>query len=305
MNHPEIVPPGVVSRYPPLTRPFKSTPNPIQSEVMRRAAPRTKTRLPPRIKPIGVIRSGFTTKFAAPHQPAPDTVESNTITLLPNHNFEQALKDLAGFDRVWLIWWFHENAGWKPLVRPPRGAQTKRGVFATRSPHRPNPLGLTAVELKSIVGRTITIGPCDLLDGTPILDIKPYIPAIDSFPNAATGWLGRLDTTPHYTVQLSSTAAAQAAWLRDEFAIDFLSRAVKLLEIDPTPHRTRRITAVKDGFRMGCGGWRVYFTSGSGVVTIERLGPGYPRSYLDDPKLTKIPDRAAQRAFMDRWAPNR
>lgn len=262
---------------------------------------RTERPSPPQLEPIGFIRSPFSTKFAAPHQPATGTTETNTIELLPGRNFEQAVQDLDGFERIWIIWWFHENTGWKPLVRPPRGAPVKRGVFATRSPHRPNPLGLTTVALKAVSGRYLTIGACDLLDGTPILDIKPYIPEIDAFPDAATGWLEELDTTARFTVVLAEKAAHQVAWLNEHFGVDFITRAQSVLAIDPSPHRTRRITQRAGRFQMGCGGWRLFFTVTGSTVSIEEIGPGYPRRYLDDPKLDRIPDRAAQRAFHDRW----
>jgi tRNA-Thr(GGU) m(6)t(6)A37 methyltransferase TsaA len=268
---------------------------------MTRATGTNKPPLPPRLEPIGFMRSTFTTKFSAPHQPDGTSDEINTIELCTGKNFEQALRDIEGFSRIWLIWWFHANSGWKPLVRPPRGGSTKRGLFATRSPHRPNPLGLTAVELKGVSGRRLTIGACDLLDGTPILDIKPYIPAIDAFPDAATGWLETIPTTPRFTVVRSQTAACQATWLREEFGLDFLSRVETILAVDPSPHRTRRIAPCPDGFRIGCGGWRVYFTVNGITVQIERLAPGYPERYLADPNLNRIPDRAAQRAFRQRW----
>lgn len=266
----------------------------------KRAPPRPT--LPPRLKPIGFIHSDFSTKFSAPHQPDMRKGGTSTIELLPQHNFEQALRDLAGFSHVWLVWWFHENPGWKPLVRPPRGPAVKRGVFATRSPHRPNPLGLTAVELREVRGRILTIGPCDLLDGTPILDIKPYIPEVDSFPHASTGWLESISNVPRYSVSLSTQAEEQIAWLREHFQVDFIDRVTQLLEVDPTPHRTRRILATPNGFRMGCGGWRVNFTAQGAAVLIEDITPGYPLSYLEDSSLTKIPDRSAQRAFHTRWS---
>lgn len=268
---------------------------------MATARRNTSPKLPPRLRPIGKIRSSFHTKFAAPHQPDHGQSTENTIELIPRRNFEQAVQDLAGFSHIWLVWWFHENRTWKPLVRPPRGDAMKRGVFATRSPHRPNPIGITVVELRSVSGRCLTIGPCDLLDGTPILDIKPYIPAIDAFPEASNGWLAAIAAAPRFSVSLSPRAAEQARWLRENYAIDFISRAIQLLEIDPTPHRTRRISAVPGGFRMGCGGWRLHFTRRDTAITIERCTPGYPQSYLDDPKLTKVPDRDAQRAFRRRW----
>jgi tRNA-Thr(GGU) m(6)t(6)A37 methyltransferase TsaA len=102
------------------------------------------------------------------------------------------LQDLQGFERVWLIFAFHLSEGWKPMVKPPRGGP-KRGVLATRSPHRPNALGLAAGDLLQVEGRTLLLGGVDLLAGTPVLDIKPYVPYADAFPHAKAGWIDELD----------------------------------------------------------------------------------------------------------------
>ena len=104
-------------------------------------------------------------------------------------NFEQALKDLDEFEYIWVLAWLHLNEGWNVQVIPPRGSKIKRGLFATRAPHRPNPIGLSALKLIGINGRKLKVRGIDLLDGTPVLDIKPYIPYTDSFPNAKAGWL--------------------------------------------------------------------------------------------------------------------
>ena len=103
-----------------------------------------------------------------------------------------ALRDLDGFDRVWLITHLHLNPSWGPLVRPPRGG-VRRGVLATRSPHHPNPIGLSAVHLDRIEGAVLHIRGLDLIDGTPVLDIKPYVPYCDAFPQSAAGWVDELD----------------------------------------------------------------------------------------------------------------
>lgn len=105
---------------------------------------------------------------------------------------EKVLQDLNGFDRVWLIFVFHQSEGWKSSVKPPRGGP-KRGVYSTRAPHRPNAIGLSAVELLKIEGRTLYLRGVDLLDGTPVLDIKPYVPYADAFPDSKAGWIDELD----------------------------------------------------------------------------------------------------------------
>lgn len=266
---------------------------------------------------IGYLHGEIQSKFAAPHQPDESSpvgangCGSSKIELVPGSSFEAALRDLEGFDRIWLIWCFHKNSSWRPTVLPPRGGAVKRGVFATRSPHRPNPIGITPVTLLSIKGRTLTVGPCDLLDGTPILDIKPYIAKIDSFPKARAGWVDQLEHElsgcPPYQVELSPIAQSQRTWLVENFGIDFIPRCVELLQRDPTPHRTRRIVDLKDGtFRIGCGAWRAYFLVGEAMdhnlVTITRLAPGYPPTSLNRSTGKPVQDRLAQLAFSNHFS---
>ena len=103
-----------------------------------------------------------------------------------------AFRDLEGFDRIWLVFAFDRSEGWTTEVKPPRGGP-KRSVLATRSPHRPNPVGLSSVELVAVEDRALRVRGIDLLDGTPILDIKPYVPYADAFPDARAGWIDALD----------------------------------------------------------------------------------------------------------------
>lgn len=138
---------------------------------------------------IGTVHSPYRERYAAPRQPALETAEPATIELCPGMNLEQALADLEGFSHIWVIYWMHLNRGWNPTVVPPRGPKVRRGLFSTRAPHRPNSIGLSAVRLTSIEGRRLHIEDHDMLDGTPILDIKPYIPYTDAHPEASSGWL--------------------------------------------------------------------------------------------------------------------
>ncbi len=260
------------------------------------------------LRPIGFIRTHKQVKFQARHQPLEIEPEQNVLELLPGSNYEQALHDLTGFSRVWLVWWFHRNTGWRPHVMPPRGPAKRRGVFATRSPHRPNPLGLTPVQLIKIEGRRMILGACDLVDGTPVFDIKPYIPAYDAFPDASAGWIDEVDAAlavpPQFTVEFSPLAVAQAEWLLADWQIDFRPRLIEILARDPSPHRTRRITSRrgKAEFIIGCGAWRAVFTVGPQVVSVQAMEPGYPSRFLNDPKRADgLPDRAAQWAFLARW----
>ncbi|MCC6466242.1 MAG: tRNA (N6-threonylcarbamoyladenosine(37)-N6)-methyltransferase TrmO [Planctomycetes bacterium] len=151
---------------------------------------------------IGHVRSPYTERFGTPRQP---TVQQQTlldraveasIELLPGCNYEQALQDLEGFEYIWVMTYLHLNRHWKPTVVPPRGPKVRRGLFATRSPHRPNPLGLSALKLLGVQGRVIRVLGIDLLDSTPVLDIKPYVPYADAFPGARAGWLDALGEAP-------------------------------------------------------------------------------------------------------------
>lgn len=259
-----------------------------------------------KVQPIGYVSTHQRVKFHARHQPLEIEEETSVLELVPGRNFEQALKDLEGFSRVWLIWWFHRNATWRTRVTPPRGASIKRGVFATRSPHRPNPIGLTPVQLLGIKGRKLILGSCDLVDGTPVFDIKPYIPAYDAFPEASAGWTEEVEEAHTeaggYHVRLSPLAETQAQWLRSNWQIDFQERLVEILARDPSPHRTRRIRKRGESkFVIGCGAWRAHFEVIEKEVEVQFIDPAYPlRSLLDLDKL-KIPDHEAQMAYLKVW----
>ena len=143
------------------------------------------------LTPIGVVRTPFADRVSAPRQPCAAGGARGTIELLPGRDFEHALSDLEGWDRIWVVFAFHLNppGAWRPKVLPPRSAGKRRGVFSTRSPHRPNPIGLSVVRLDGVAGLSLHVRDVDMIDGTPVLDLKPYVPYADAFPDARTGWL--------------------------------------------------------------------------------------------------------------------
>lgn len=256
--------------------------------------------------PIGFFRGGEDLKFGVPHQPRSTHQAKNRIELLPGKNFEAALRDLGGFDRIWLIWCFHLNSSWRPCVLPPRGESKRRGLFATRSPHRPNPIAISCVNLLEIKGRDLYVGDTDLVNGSPIFDIKPYIKEVDSFPTASSGWLEevskRYEMPATFQVELSELALQQFEWLKSTWQVDFFSYAKQLLERDPSPHRTRRIIRLdNDSYRMGCGAWRIFFTLNDRQVRISKFEPGYPPHALNNPKMDRISDKEAQIGFTQKW----
>lgn len=148
------------------------------------------------IKPIAYIKTDFTSKFGIPRQSGlVDELEAKII-FEPQYRIPEAFRGLEGYSHVWLLWQFSECADkeWSPTVRPPRlGGNKRMGVFASRSPFRPNSIGLSCVKLISIDeteenGTVLTVSGADLLDGTPIIDVKPYLPYVDSHPEASGGF---------------------------------------------------------------------------------------------------------------------
>ena len=143
------------------------------------------------IEPIGIIHSCFKEKFGIPRQSGLVKSATATLELFPPHNVEDALRGIEEFSHLWIVFAFHESVcnKFQPTVRPPRlGGNVRVGVFATRSPFRPNPIGLSVVELRNVTGTTLELAGGDFLDGTPVLDIKPYIPYADSIPEATGGF---------------------------------------------------------------------------------------------------------------------
>ena len=149
---------------------------------------------------IGRVHSPYKERHGTPRQSAlraaPEGYEPvlATIELFSSVVPSIALKDLDGFERIWILSWLHLNHHWNPTVRPPRGPKVKRGTLATRAPHRPNPIGLSCAKIVTVVDSIITVEGIDLLDQTPVIDIKPYVPYCDAFPTAAAGYVDEAES---------------------------------------------------------------------------------------------------------------
>ena len=189
------------------------------------------------LTPIAYIRTEFSEKFGVPRQSGLAGSLRGTIVFEPEYRNADALRGLEGFSHLWLIWEFSANTDrgeWQPTVRPPRlGGNERMGVFATRSPFRPNPLGLSCVEIEGIVldtseGPVIHVRGADLMSGTPIYDIKPYVKYADCRPHAVCGYVDELKERT-LKVTIPSDVAANVA---DKSVFEAL---VETLSLDPRP----------------------------------------------------------------------
>ena len=185
---------------------------------------------------IGRIRTPFREKFGAPRQPGLATAARGVLELEPPFDRPESLDGLEEFSHVWLLWAFHlasrKPEDWSPTVRPPRlGGNRRLGVFATRSPFRPNPLGLSAVRLLAVEREAcrLVLGGVDLVDGAPVFDIKPYVPYSDSIADASAGFA---DSAPEQRLRVTFSAEARD-FLADKEELRRLIEQV--LALDPRP----------------------------------------------------------------------
>lgn len=138
------------------------------------------------LQPIGVIRTPFLQQEGTPIQPSMSRDTAGRVSVYAP--YRAALADLEGFERIWLIFHLDRSGPWRPRVVPYRDV-TERGMFATRAPSRPNPIGISVVRLLSVAEGELEVQGVDMLDGTPLLDIKPYVPEFDAHPSSRAGWL--------------------------------------------------------------------------------------------------------------------
>ena len=217
---------------------------------------------------IAKIRTNYREKFGIPRQSGLARGEIGKIVFEPKYRNPDALRGLTDFSHLWLIWHFSEvkQEGWSPTVRPPRlGGNTRMGVFATRSPYRPNPLGLSSVRIVDIDlhtpdGPVITVAGADLMDGTPIFDLKPYLAYADSHPDAKGGFI---DGLTDRSVQVSCDEALLAG-----LPADTRKSLLAVLAHDPRPTYQNDPDRV---YGMDFGGHNVRFTVADGVLTVVEI----------------------------------
>ena len=217
------------------------------------------------IRPIAFMHSDFATKFGIPRQSGLVAQLRSTIVFEPEYRNDDALRGIEDFSHLWIIWQFSEavRQGWSPTVRPPRlGGNTRMGVFATRSPFRPNNLGLSSVRLLGVehtqeYGTVLHVGGADLMDGTPIFDIKPYIPYGDSHPDARGGFT---DTAGDFLLKVEFPEV-----LLEKLSADKRNAAIGVLSHDPRPSYQRKPGRV---YGLTFAGFDIRFTVEEDVLTV-------------------------------------
>ena len=251
------------------------------------------------IRPVAIFRCGKKNPYEAARQGSIDSNEElGEIQFHSGQQFEQALEDLEGFSHLWLIYQFHQNETWNPKVLPPRGSSTKKGVFATRSPYRPNPLGLSCVELVEKKGLSLFVRSFDLLDETPIFDIKPYLPYSDSFPEAKTGWLQDIETA-EFTVSFSPAAEQSMEWLKSQ-GIDQIKNFIhQQLQYEPLNKHKKRLSPASnpEGAVLCYRTWRAQFSVHGQSVLVEKIFSGYRPEELKESD-DKYGDKEIHRQFL-------
>lgn len=219
---------------------------------------------------IAHIHTDFATKFGVPRQSGLVDALKSTIVFEPEYRVPEAVRGLEGFSHIWLIWQFSQavREGWSPTVRPPRlGGNTRMGVFATRSPFRPNEIGLSSVRLEGValdpeLGPVLHIAGADLMDGTPIFDIKPYLPYADSHPDATGGFTDPL-SVHRLKVEFPEALLAEVPEASRQGLIG-------VLEQDPRPRYQNDPERV---YGMGFAGLDVRFTVEGDTLTVIELLP--------------------------------
>ncbi len=212
---------------------------------------------------IAYIHTDFPTKFGIPRQSGLAEFES-TIVFEPEYRNDEALRGLEGYSHLWLIWKFSEaeRDTWSPTVRPPRLGGNKRiGVFATRSPFRPNPIGLSSVKLlgieKTPQGSVLRVLGADLMDKTPIYDIKPYLSFTDCHPEATCGFA---DEKKNYLLNVVFPEE-----LLKKIPISKREALIELLSEDPRPQYIQDSDRI---FGFPFSDFEIKFSVSNGTLTV-------------------------------------
>lgn len=230
-------------------------------------------------KPIGYLRSCYPDKFGVPRQSGLVAKAYSELQISSEYQPEISLQGLEGYSHVWLQFVFHLNSSQRfhAKVHPPRLGGESMGLFATRSPHRPNPIGLSLVELVGVDRDKLIFAGADLVDGTPILDVKPYLPHIEALPQARGGWAADIKSDK-ISVEFSDRAMEiLQKWMKNSNRTELQEVIVQVLQQDPRPVVYRGFESQespyrnKHAFRLYDGDIHFEFTSQSHVIVFDIL----------------------------------
>ncbi|MGE5497563.1 MAG: tRNA (N6-threonylcarbamoyladenosine(37)-N6)-methyltransferase TrmO [Syntrophothermus sp.] len=251
-------------------------------------------------EPIGFVRTPAASSYEVPRQGTLKGGREAFIELNKECGFEQGLEDMSGIERIWVLYVFHQNKNWKPKVAPPCRTSGKKGVFATRAPYRPNPVGLSCVRLIRIEGLKLFIDESDMLNGSPVLDIKPYLPYSDSFPGSKAGWADEPEGDK-YSILYSPAAGTQLEWLSRHGKINLYDFITIQLEYNPDQGKRKRIEKRPNNlFTLAYKTWRInYLIDRENFrITVQNISSGYSVHELSDPDLAdKYGDLPLHRSF--------
>lgn len=266
------------------------------------------------LNPIAIFHCDKKSSYEAARQATIDKDHLvGKIIFKPNQQFEQALSDIEGFSHLWLIYQFHQNSHWKPMVLPPRGSSTKKGVFATRSPYRPNSLGLSCVKLIERKGLILFVQNFDLLDQTPIFDIKPYIAYSDSIPDANMGWLENIESEK-YQIEFSESTIQKILFLETLGLHQIKNFIQQQLEYDPYNKQKKRVELYQEkDYQFHARGnqtyilsyktWRIlFFQKTEKTLCIENVFSGYTDKELSSDDIYQ--DHSVHQAFLAKFKTN-
>lgn len=213
-------------------------------------------------------------------------------------NAPQCLEGLEGFSHIWLIYIFHQNQNWKPMVSPPRIHPKKVGVLASRAPYRPNQIGMSLVKLDKVNKSSIEVSEFDLLDQTPIIDIKPYIHYSDSRQTSEAGWI---KPEKNYVINYTEESQQQAQWLYDKAGIDLFQIIKTQLQYRPTDQNIKRISQKNNQWTLCYRTWRIHYTTSNLEVTIVSISSGYSKEEILHNTEDKYQDKSMHKDFLSKW----
>ncbi len=247
------------------------------------------------LKPIGYFNGAITHKSAIPRQGVLSQ-QQGFIEFEKGFDSKLGLQGLNEMSHVWIIFLFHKaTSPAKPLVRPPRKPEIQVGVWATRSPYRPNSIGLTLAKIEKVVGKKLFISQIDLLGGTPILDIKPYVTQSDRPKKPKLGWIDRIET---WKFKLSSKALKQTLWLKENGLNEIDDVLESQFGTPPLQFKRKRVKPIGKHFELSYRTWRFVFKVNlkSKVSQILEVKSGYSETELHN-GLDAYSDKNLHREF--------